>query len=191
MAVPGRRKIDPELERQILDVVSRNADILVPKKKDPIRKPTWVDTPPVAAAQNWSTTNLGVFTPVWIPNACKVLNFTINITTSANNLDMAVYDKTGHRMGGNLGSTASPGIGLRTFTFGTPIVIPHADTYYLAIACNGTTLNYNYYDLNSGGGLLNFTATSVFPLPVAVSMSGAASNRPPWISAELTSTDGA
>jgi len=117
------------------------------------------------AAATYSTANLAMYFPLWLSEATVVRNAYLQIATPSGNFDLGIYDASFARMV-STGSTAA------TVTGGTQIVDITDTTldrgyYWLAIACNNTTISIRRTVPGSPyTRLLGFMMqTSAFPLP--------------------------
>ena len=107
--------------------------------------------------------NDALYMPIQVDGDMTITKISFYIATSSGNVDVGIYDSSGTKAV-SLGSTSSPGTGVRTFTVGSTALT--AGQYYVALAVDNTTFKWGQM---SGAALMGTAMmqreTSDFPLP--------------------------
>lgn len=89
----------------------------------------------LSAGGTWPIANLALFVPFWIARPFVAVEAFAWIDISSGNLDIGIYDANGQRET-SLGTTASPGAGLRIFDLIPDITLPRGVHYLAMVADN-------------------------------------------------------
>ncbi len=109
--------------------------------------------------------NDAFYMPIDVMGAMTITKISLYIATSSGNIDVGLYDSSGTRVV-SLGSTASPGTGVRTFTVASTALT--AGQYYVAFAADNTTFKWGQATgaATMATGMMQ-RETSDFPLPAS------------------------
>lgn len=126
----------------------------------------------------WPTSNLAILVPFVVSYPTLVRSIVVNIGASSGNLDAGIYDADFTKVV-SLGSTASPGTGVREFTALTDTTLMPG-LYYMALAADNTTITFNrgapLAQIVQAAGAVQMAAA--FPLPTTITPAAASAYLP-------------
>jgi len=128
------------------------------------------------SSQGWPTANLAIFSPLYIPEACRLTAFWwVNGTSVAGTIDAGVYDGEGHKLASIGPTTQTPVSAVQSVALGTPQPIP-AGLIYLGFVCSGAATLWATSGLLGEPTLGAYQQASASPLPTTMTFATQVAN---------------
>lgn len=122
-----------------------------------------------STSKTWPANDRAILIPFVCATPTTIKRVSVNIGVQSGNFDIGIYD-SGFNLLTSLGSTAVPAAGIANLALGPVTLTP--GLYYMAMACNNTTVTFNAFNTAADLGIVQATGAvqmaSAFPLPSTV-----------------------